>query len=88
MKSCGYADGGMVDLAEKRKKRLKDILGAAHYALGGMAEDAEAQMNEMNLGEDDFLSDEDKSSEIEPEDIKTKRKARLFSLITPKFIKK
>ncbi len=72
----------MEDVVQKRKGRLSKILGVAHYALGGMVEDAESA--EMDSGEDDFLSHEDEHSEVEPEDPAAKRKARLFASLGPK----
>lgn len=86
MAEC-MSDGGEVDMVSKRKERLKRLLGAAHFALGGMAEDAQEQMGDMDMGEDDFLSGEDDSSAIETEDPMAKRKARLFSMIAPKLKK-
>lgn len=71
------------DVVAKRKKRLQSLLGAAHYALGGEVEEAE-----MSADEDEFLSEDDDSSEIDAEDPKAKAKARLFSLMAPKFKKK
>lgn len=63
-----------------RKDRLKKILGAAHYALGGMAEDAQSQMSDMDMGEDDFLYDEADDT-IDDQSAARKRKARLFALM-------
>ncbi len=78
----------MEDMVQKRKSRLSKILGAAHYALGGMAEDADAQMKEMDDHEDDFLSHEDMGSEVETESPESKRKARLFSMLGPQMKRK
>lgn len=78
----------MEDLVAKRKKRLHDLLSTKNYASGVMIEEDSDQMMEMDSGEDDFLSNEDKESAIDPEDPITKAKARLFALMAPKFKKK
>ncbi len=70
----------MIDL-EKSKKRLSKLLGQV-----GIADDD--AFKEMPDDEDDFLSMDDKESEIDPEDAVSKQKQRLFALLTPKFGKK
>lgn len=70
-----------MDLAQKRKKRLQGLLGTVHFDEGGEVEEPE-----MDMGPEDFLSDED--DDLKEDDVKQKRKDRLFALLAPKFKRK
>lgn len=72
-----YSEGGEV---EEAKGRLKKLLGVSDYSMGGEIEEAP----EME-GDDFSFPEETQNNE---NDIEMKRKARLFSLLTPKFSKK
>lgn len=74
---------GDQDKLARRKKRLQGLLSKPLM----MAEGGEVEEPPMESGEDDFLSMDDASSEVEPDEL-AKRKARLANLMKPNFAKK